>query len=503
VRRLRFGRMKMKAVRLAWLLTPLLIVSACGRAPVEEESRIPVSVMVPLHQPSPPAQEMVDFLDAMIGADLAISWVPNDNYRDKLMNAIETNTLKKVSYVNETDYYLLKNAIRSGMFWEIGPYLEDYPNLSRLDPDILQQSAVDGKIYGLYTERWPSRQGLIIRKDWMDKLGLQPPRTTDELYELLRQFTLADPDGDGKSDTYGLSDRNDLIFGAFKTFSSYFGTPNNWTVENGQARPEFMTEAYLDTMDFMKKLYDEGLVNSDLAVASKQIQRYRFLSGKAGVLVGAMDDAQRLQDEISKLQPEAQLTLVNRIYGPQGFGIWSIPDFSGVFLFSKKAIPTEGELQNILSVYDRMLEPDTVNYLRYGIQGKHYEVVDGKVAPNPRMNEDRNANVLPLYSLMIQNIRNPGLMRLSEKGQEPLALLAQTLTDDNGLHLIRDPMVGLSSATYDEKGTELAEIITNATYNYILGKIDRAGFEQQVELWRKSGGDRVIAEFEQAYAATH
>lgn len=482
------------------LVLPLLVVSACEKSPAQEaSSRVPVSVMVTLHQPSPPSQNMIDRLNGMVGADLTISWVPSDNYRDKLINAIETNTLKKVTYVNEADYYLLKNAIRSGMFWEIGPYLEDYPNLSRLDPDILQQTAVDGKIYGLYSERWPSRQGLIIRKDWLDKLGLEAPRTIDELYETLRQFTMNDPDGDGKADTYGLADRNDLVYGAFKTFSSYFGAPNNWAITDGRAQPEFMTDAYMDAMNFMKQLYDEGLVNPDFPVASKQIQRYLFLSGKAGVLVGAMDDAQRLQDEIVKIQPEAELTLANRINGPKGFGIWSIPDYSGVFLFSKKAIQTEGELRNILSVYDRMLNSDAINFLRYGIPGKHYEVIDGEVAPDPRLSGDRNANVLPLYSLMIQNIRNPNLMRLSEKGQEPLAVLAQTLTDDNGLHLIRDPMVGLSSATYDEKGTELSDIISNATYNYILGKIDQTGFKQQLDRWRRSGGDDVVAEFEQAY----
>ncbi|WJH32462.1 extracellular solute-binding protein [Paenibacillus sp. CC-CFT747] len=481
-----------------------LALSGCTgeeRTHPERTDALPVSLMVTLHQPSEPSREMLDIFNRMIGAELQIDWVPSDIYREKLLNAVETNTLKKVTGVNESDYYLLKNAIRSEMFWEIGPFLDAYPNLSKLDPKVLRQTAVDGKLYGLYSERWPSRQGLIIRKDWMDKLGLRPPETTDELYTLLSRFTKDDPDGNGKADTYGLTDRNDLIYGAFKTFSSYFGTPNNWTLSNGRPQPDFMTGAYLDTMDYMKKLYDEGLINRDFAVTSKQIQRYRFLTGQAGVMVGAMDDAPRLQDELKRIQPNAELALVNRIEGPQGFGIWSIPDYSGIFLFSKRAIPTESELKRILAVYDRMLEPGPTNFLRYGIQDKHYKVIEGKVAPEPGMNEDRNANVLPFYSLMIQNISNPGLLRLSDKGQQPLVVLAQRLTDDNGKHLIRDPMLGLSSPTYDAKGTELSDIITNATYHYILGQLDRKGFEEQVKLWRQAGGDKVMEELAQAHAA--
>ncbi|WP_194916220.1 ABC transporter substrate-binding protein [Catenulispora rubra] len=46
---------------------------------------------------------------------------------------------------------------------------------------------------------------LLIRKDWLDKLGLQPPKTWDDLAKVAQAFTTQDPDGDGKKDTYGLA----------------------------------------------------------------------------------------------------------------------------------------------------------------------------------------------------------------------------------------------------------------------------------------------------------
>jgi multiple sugar transport system substrate-binding protein len=46
---------------------------------------------------------------------------------------------------------------------------------------------------------------LLVRKDWLDKLGLQPPKTWDDLLKVAQAFTTGDPDGDGKADTYGLA----------------------------------------------------------------------------------------------------------------------------------------------------------------------------------------------------------------------------------------------------------------------------------------------------------
>lgn len=45
---------------------------------------------------------------------------------------------------------------------------------------------------------------LLIRKDWLDKVGLQPPKTWEDLAKVAKAFTTQDPDGDGKADTYGL-----------------------------------------------------------------------------------------------------------------------------------------------------------------------------------------------------------------------------------------------------------------------------------------------------------
>lgn len=464
-------------------------------------NRVPVTIMLPQHQAYVPSGRLVDVLQKTADTRLNLEWVPYENYKDRMVNILETKAYRPVMFVNQPDYILVKNEIRAGEFWELGPYLQDYPNLSRLNPAIMDEASVDGKWYGLYGERPPSRQGVMLRKDWLDGLGLEEPRTVEELYSVLHAFTYRDPDGNGLDDTIGLTDRNDLVYGAFKTLSSYLGTPNNWAVEGDRLVPEFRTEEYIQTMDLMGKLYKEGVLNRDFAITSKRQQRYMLTSGMAGGYIGSMADAPRLREELRQNDPKAELTVINRIAGPQGVRVWSIPSYNGVFLFSKKMIQTEEELRDILHFFDRTLDTDVVNLLLYGLEGIHYEMDEGEVAVNPAMSRRYNTEVLPLYSLLVGSQENPHIYPLKEDGGDPFSAKVHGLIRDNSSFLIRDPAQSLLSPTYEETGSELDQIIQNATYQYILGQIDSEGFRQELIKWENMGGTRVEAEYAEAYSS--
>lgn len=456
-----------------------------------------ISIMAPLHFPHPPSAEMLARIEELTNVKLDVNWVPDGIYTDKMNTALSTNSLKKATFVKHTDYIFVKNAIRSGSFWEIGPYLEKFPNLRQLNADILGQAAIDGRIYGLYTERPSSRQGIIIREDWLEHLQLSTPGTIEGLYEVIKQFTLKDPDRNGQNDTVGLADRNDLVFGAFKTLSSYFGTPNNWGIVDKKVIPEFETAPYMDTMNFMKRLYDEQLINADFAVTSKDVQRDKIIRGAAGVYIGSMTDVQRLSDEAERINPEARFTLVNRINGPDGYRVWSIPNYNGLYLFSKKAIRTEEELLAQLAFFDRTMDEDVANLMRYGIEGKHYRMKGEQVELPEETSQLRVTEVNALYSLMIADLSNPNLLKVAE--QETMWELAERLSADNDKFIVKDPTIGLESKTYDEKSMELYKIISDATYKYILGQISAQGFYQEVDRWKHSGGSLMMSEYTGAY----
>lgn len=288
-----------------------------------------------------------------------------------------------------------------------------------------------------------------------------------------------------------------MVFGAFKTLSSYFGTPNNWGIVDKKIVPEFETAAYMDTMNFMKKLYDEQLINADFAVTSKEMQRANIIRGAAGVYIGSMTDVQRLSDEAKQINPAARFTLVNRIQGPDGYRVWSIPNYNGLYLFSKKAIRTEEELLEQLAFFDRTMDKDVANLMRYGIEGKHYLMEGEEVLLPEETSQLRVTEVNALYPLMIADLSNPNVRKVAEK--ETMWEMAERLSADNDKFLVTDKVIGLESKTYDEKSMELYKIISDATYKYILGQISMEGFYQEVERWKRSGGSLMISEYTDAY----
>jgi putative aldouronate transport system substrate-binding protein len=470
------------------------------RNPQEAAPAKHLSIMLPLHQSKGPPEPLIQEIENKTGYTLSIQWIPDDIYSNKMLNVLENKNSGQAMFVKPTDITAVKSAIRSDLFWNIGPYLEYYPNLKLLNTGSINSYKIDGKIYGLSNERPESRQGVIIRRDWLERLGLQEPRTIDDLYKVMKAFAENDPDGNGKPDTLGLADRGDLYYGAFKTLSSYFGTPNGWLLSGGKLTPEFETPEYLATMDFMKKLYNENIINKDFPVTSKSVQRFMFITGKAGVYIGSLADAPRLLEETRQVNPAANFTVINRVEGPKGYGVWSTSGSNGMFLFSKMTIKTEEELKEALAFFDRTMDKDVSNLLMYGIENVHYKLIDGMVSiTDSAMYTLANNEVTPLNTLMIANITNPNLYKRYPAGTDPFLQLVNEKIADNSSFLINNPAAYLSSDTYDARNVELNSIISNATYNYILGKLDREDYIKETEFWRERGGNQVIEELEQDY----
>ena len=98
---------------------------------------------------------------------------------------------------------------------------------------------------------------------FLETLGMEKPRTIDELYNYLVAVKTKDPNGNGKADEIPLAGRFDewhadvteWIINAFIPLNkSYF-----FSAENGEVYIPHMTEEYREALKFMNKLYNEGL----------------------------------------------------------------------------------------------------------------------------------------------------------------------------------------------------------------------------------------------------
>lgn len=466
--------------------------------PEEKTEPLDISVMTYLMNAGNPSDRLEKLVEEKTHTRLDIQWVLDSNYDELMEASFAAGTLPQVVFIkNQVSFQQYRDAMKSGYFWEIGHLFKDYPNLSRLRPEILQNTAVDGKIYSIYNEVPSSRQGIIYRKDWADRLGLAAPSTTEDLYRMMKAFTEEDPDGNGLPDTIGLADRSDLVFGAFKTVSSYFGTPNNWGLAEGSLQPEFLFPGYRDTMDFFRRLYQEKLINRDFTIMSKNDQINLFITGKAGMYIGSMEDVQTFYQKLAAKEPSAVLDVQNRILGPRGTGIWGLPGYISAVMFPKSSVESEEELRGILQFFDQLMEPDMANLVTYGIEGVHYSLVEGKVlaSDNRQLLEKE---VIP-FATFLQRGSPQDTGILESYFKLPVRQKAARLVKDNEAIVVHDPAAALDSKTFVEKGTRLADMIRDATYEYILEETGDAGFSQAVEKWRTEGGNQMIAEYNEAY----
>ncbi len=442
-------------------------------------------------KPTDPAMKIIQ---EATGVNLDINWVPGATYGEKLNAVLASGDMPQVLLVgiptDKSPGFI--NAVRSGMFWEVGPYLKDYPNLSKLNEDVLKNSSIDGKQYGLYRARAQAlTSGIIIRKDWMDKLALKAPANIDEFYELIKKFSTSDPDGNGQADTFGIAEHSQLDM--FKLVLALYGGPNVWEEKDGKFTPDFMTPAYKQAMNFVKRLYDEKLMNQDFAALQINQKKELLFTGKTAMYVGGVSDA------AIPSQPgitQEQVTLITGLSSAEGRRLFSEPGYDGLYVFPKTSVKTEEELKQILSYFDKLNGPEVTHLLSWGIEGEHYALENGvpKTTDGQRFENEIN----PLRQL------RAGWDIIFREGAEGLAPIRQVVNQsylDNAPYLVQNPAYSLISDTFVTKGNELAKITSDAQVKYIMGAFSEADFDNAVKQWREQGGDQIIQEYEAAFAA--
>src|SRR5699024_750649 len=207
------------------VLSCLLLLSACGgkgqdaTQAGEKTKKEEISLMLPLHSPTPPTGDIGERIEKYTGHKMKIDWYPDASKDERIQSALASNTLADIVNMGGTG---VRNALSSGMFWYVVKYLKNYPNLSQIPEVRIESARIEGHLYGVPSVSDLARYGVLVRKDWLDNLNLEVPHTLDELREVARAFTEDDPDENGKNDTVGFVDRSESFDVAFRMLAGYF-----------------------------------------------------------------------------------------------------------------------------------------------------------------------------------------------------------------------------------------------------------------------------------------
>ncbi|RXZ83343.1 extracellular solute-binding protein [Paenibacillaceae bacterium] len=455
-----------------------------------EQKPFKMSIMLTSYNPEvmDSEGEIMKRLEERTNTDLTLTWVPSSTYVDKLSATVASGELPSAVLVLNQQLPYIVNSVRSGMFWEVGPYLKDYPNLSRMNEIALNSISIDGKVYGIYRERDLARDGVMLRKDWLDNVGKEIPTTLDEFYEVLKAFVNEDPDKNGRADTIGLAEQQ--ANAAWRSLLVWHGGPVDWELKDGKASPAHMSPIYLDTMKFYKKLYDEKLINLDFAVVKDGKQL--MTSSKAGAWVGNLNDGAGMEENVRKVVPTAEIAMTNVLAGPAGQRSAGGSGSFGSFMIPKTSVKTEEDLKAVLNFFDKVSDEDMQNMLVSGIEGRQFTIENDEYVKttDPKLLVEFGMGDASQLGILRDKIVTYG---------GPLVHLRDELYNKNKEIAVTNPFMSLISDTYSEKGSELDKIIEDARIKFVMGEIDEASWEAAKAKWLKDGGNNIIEEFTQAY----
>lgn len=221
---------------------------------------------------------------------------------------------------------------------------EHAPTLTELmkvnpDYDTVTRS-LDGKIYALSQMQdlgFTSQSAAIIRQDWLDKLGLKMPTTTEEFYNVLKAFKTQDPNGNGQADEIPFSflfqegasvNREvkrefDWIWGAFGVAEN----PKHIAITDaGEVYFTASTEGFRNAVSYMNRLYSEGLVDPEVFTQDRALLMNKIRQDPK--VVGVYSDY-RLRLSMAQPEDEANYAFMPPLEGPDGSRMFNRA-FSGV-----------------------------------------------------------------------------------------------------------------------------------------------------------------------------
>ncbi|MEX3615166.1 extracellular solute-binding protein [Paenibacillus glucanolyticus] len=352
--------------------------SAEGEAADGEQKPVEISIGTMTYGESPSSDlDSITQLNEELNVKLDIDFYPINSYKEKVNALLASKSLPDVILIEDIQDPAFSTATEQGAFWDLTPYIKDYPNLAAYPENAYENTKFLGKTFGIPRVRpLDGHESLMIRQDWLDQVGLKAPATMDELYQVLEAFTKNDPDQNGKNDTYGMVQASVSGY-----LMSMFGAGTTWKEQaDGTLLPYWMTDEAKTALEFWSKAYADGLITPDLPVMKSSQVKEMIIQGKAGVAIANVNEAFMFGQELKKIHPEAELKAFEipaapdgKKYHEQAYGSY------GVFLVNKLTVD-EAKLKKILEVYNATADEEGYNLITYGLKDVDYTVSeDGSI----------------------------------------------------------------------------------------------------------------------------
>lgn len=362
--------------------------------------------------PTPDKDFVKQQLDKALNAEITLTaYAAGDDYKNQLNVRMASGNFPDLFAVDKAS---LKQFAQQGLLLDLTPYLDKElkPVKDFIGEDSLKKGTLNGKVYAIAKAPQIPYNTYWIRKDWLDKLNLQVPTTIDELMAVAKAFTENDPDGNGKKDTYGLTG------GQFATFAPIFGgfgvpMPGDFYVKDGKAMNSLYDPNMKDALAFINKLVASGAVEPEIMANNGLQHQEKAIKGQAGIIYIDWPNVTKEQfaEQIKKVNPNAEWIQIVAPKGPvaQNDGPYDIGNAAGLFSIPKALEKDKAKLQKVFDLLNYVSGKEGSMLVQFGLEGKHYNLENGKVVPTSLMASEA------AYTWLYQFTGRPELEYLSVK----------------------------------------------------------------------------------------
>jgi putative aldouronate transport system substrate-binding protein len=489
----------------AFLVGGIVQGYAGGVAETVEPGRPEISILGRYFGDIPPntSNEIFRRVQDATNTTLRIEAIPAAGYADVFAVRVASRELPDVLRIYDISgmkHPALLAAAREGVFWEAGQYVidhfDDFPNLARQNPNVREVAAVDGRHVFLAQENIVGRPVFIYRADVAREEGIsEVPRTPEDVYALFsalaRRFEIGAVVGGIGAPT--------SQWGWMTRVATWFGAPHGYGIDDqGQVIYAPLTDGWIEGLRFAKRLFDDGLINSDFP-APGDIRR-TFYAGRAGAIPLAADNLQgiSLHYEAEDLE-DADFDMFGVINEVVPIG----PGLRHGFAIPRSEVTSEAELQRVLRFLDTVASPEFESLFQVGIVGVHSEIAPGSggrfadvIVPSDERAPLTWAEMLLTFGLQAYTMDPTPEAPMKYYPERVMEVLQQGL--EFGLI---DASLRFLSDTRLELEPQLNDIIEEASTQFVFGVINEAGYRRQMQRWLETGGQRILDEYQQQYDA--
>lgn len=464
----------------------------------------------------------------------AFEAVSGPDYDQKVSMAIASSTIPDIMHV--ADYATLVELVESDLIEDL---TDVYNNLAcdtvkaayesyGEENNPLNTVTFDGKIMAIpKTQLSDGQDFLWLRKDWLDKLGLEEPSTLEDMENIMKAFIEQDPDGDGQDDTIGMVVLSE-VYGSYpnntfaidNVFTAFGAYPSVWIEKDGKAVYGSVQEEMKEPLQLLNRWYTEGLIDKEFATRTNDDIVGLISTGQCGAYIGPWWSPFSQAQTSTYASDDAEWINVSCPVGEDGkINAISTKSYAG-FVVVRKGYEHPDlamKIVNVNSEYSKqdkseaaqeVKENQTLAYFNWPlycevqpgnnaeIMTQHVlDVMDGKAEADSLTTEEQSYYESAVRFLEAEEAGNKA--DAADYSQYMSRIVSmQRMIDEPANFLV--PSFFETTNSMSTLWASLEKMEMETVLKIITGEQDISSFDSFVESWTSSGGDKITQEVNEA-----